>query len=65
MGPKKALTAEEGDNIKKEISVVKRQQENIMDLVEEVKALQVQNAEKERRLLHLENRVAGAVHQDQ
>lgn len=65
MGPKKTLTAEEGDDIKKsldflseEISVVRAQQKSIMDLVEEVKALRFQNAEKDRRLLQLENRVA-------
>ncbi|CAL8402585.1 unnamed protein product [Gadus morhua 'NCC'] len=66
MGPKKALTAEEGEDIKKsldflseEISVVSKQQKSILDLVEEVKALRIQNAEKDRRLVHLENRVAG------
>lgn len=65
MGPKKALTAEEGDDIKKsldflseEISVVKQQQKTILNLVEEVKALRIQNAEKDRRLAHLESRVA-------
>lgn len=65
MGPKKALTTEEGDEIKKsldfmteEISTVKLQQKAILDLVEEVKALRLQNAEKDRRLVHLENRVA-------
>lgn len=65
MGPKKALTAEEGDDIKKsldfmsgEISVVKLQQKAILDLVEEVKALRIQNAEKDRRLVQLESRVA-------
>ena len=65
MGPKKALMAEEGDDIKKslyflseEISVVKKQQKSILDLVEEVKALGIQNAEKDRRLVHLESRVA-------
>ena len=65
MGPKKAPTAEEGEDIKKsldflseEISVVSKQQKSILDLVEEVKALRIQNAEKDRRLVHLENRVA-------
>lgn len=65
MGPKKALTAEEGDDIKKsldflseEIYVVKLQEKAIMDLVEEVKALRIQNTEKDRRLVHLESRVA-------
>lgn len=65
MGPKKVLSAEEGDDIKKslefmteEISTVKLQQKAILDLVEEVKALRIQNAEKDRRLAYLENRVA-------
>ncbi|CAM4548702.1 unnamed protein product [Leuciscus chuanchicus] len=62
---KKALTAMEGDDIKKslefmteEISAVKLQQKSILDLVEEVKALRIQNAEKDRRLVYLESRVA-------
>ncbi|KAL3966351.1 heterogeneous nuclear ribonucleoprotein R [Sarotherodon galilaeus] len=57
MGPKKVLSAEEGDDIKKslefmteEISAVKLQMKAILDLVEEVKALRIQNAEKDRRL---------------
>lgn len=65
MGPKKVLSAEEGDDIKKslefmteEISTVKLQQKAILDLVEEVKALRIQNAEKDQRLAYLENRVA-------
>ena len=65
MGPKKALAAEEGEEIKKsleflteEISVVKLQQKAILDLVEEVKALRIQNPEKDRGLVHLESRVA-------
>jgi len=65
MPPKKALTTVEGDDIKKslefmteEISDVKLQQKSILDLVEEVKALRIQNAEKDRRLVYLENRVA-------
>lgn len=65
MGPKKVLSAEEGDDIKKslefmteEISTVKLQQKAILDLVEEVKALRIQNAEKDRRLAYLENRMA-------
>ncbi|KAL3991233.1 [histone H3]-lysine4 N-trimethyltransferase PRDM7/9 [Sarotherodon galilaeus] len=65
MGPKKVLSAEEGDDIKKslefmteEISAVKLQMKAILDLVEEVKALRIQNAEKDRRLAYLENRVA-------
>ncbi len=46
MGPKKMLSAEEVDDIKKlldclteEVSAVRPQQKNILDLVEEVKAL--------------------------
>jgi len=65
MPPKRALTTVEGDDIKKslefmteEISDVKLQQKSILDLVEEVKALRIQNAEKDRRLVYLENRVA-------
>ncbi|CAJ1059656.1 uncharacterized protein LOC120437470 [Xyrichtys novacula] len=61
MGPKKTLTAEEGDDIKnsldflsEEISIVKLQQKSILDLVEEVKALRTQNAKKDQRLVHLE-----------
>lgn len=59
------MTAEEGDELKKtleflaeEISAVKQQQKGILELVEEVKALRIQNAEKDRRLAELENRVA-------
>ncbi|KAG8014398.1 hypothetical protein GBF38_017552 [Nibea albiflora] len=50
MGPKKALTAEEGNDYKsldflsEEISIVKLQQKSILDLVEEMKALRNQNA---------------------
>lgn len=41
-----------------DISAVKLQQKSILDLVEEVKALHIQNAEKDRRLVYLESRVA-------
>ena len=65
MPPKRAMTAEEGDELKKtleflaeEISAVKQQQKGILELVEEVKALRIQNAEKDRRLVELESRVA-------
>lgn len=65
MPPKKVLTVEEGDELKKtleflagEISAIKQQQKGILSLVEEVKALRIQNAEKDRRLADLENRVA-------
>ncbi|KAJ8393943.1 hypothetical protein AAFF_G00054760 [Aldrovandia affinis] len=63
--PKKNLAAEELEDIKRsldflteEISDVKLQQKTILELVEEVKALRIQNAEKDRRLDYLENRVA-------
>ena len=65
MGPKKAPIADEVDDIKKsldflaeEISAVRLQQKGILELVEEVKSLRIQNAEKEKRLVFLENRVA-------
>uniref|UniRef100_A0A1A8RDI2 Uncharacterized protein n=1 Tax=Nothobranchius rachovii TaxID=451742 RepID=A0A1A8RDI2_9TELE len=65
MGLKKALTAEEGDDIKKsldflseEMTAVKLQQKAILNLVEEVKALRIQNAEKDQSLAFLESRVA-------
>ncbi|KAJ8389951.1 hypothetical protein AAFF_G00112360 [Aldrovandia affinis] len=63
--PKKNLAAEELEDIKRsldflteESSDVKLQQKTILELVEEVKALRIQNAEKDRRLDYLENRVA-------
>ncbi len=65
MPPKKALTAEEGDELKKtleflaeEISAVKQQQKGLLGLLEEVEALWIQNAEEDRRLVDVENRVA-------
>lgn len=64
MPPKKAMTAEEGEDLKQtleflagEISAVKQQQKDILALVEEVKVLRIQNAEKDRRVAELENRV--------
>ncbi|KAI4793662.1 hypothetical protein KUCAC02_032576 [Chaenocephalus aceratus] len=64
MGPKKTQSAEEVDEIKKsvdfiagEISPVRLQQKGILDLVEEVKILRIQNAEKDKGLEYLENRV--------
>ncbi|KAI9545174.1 hypothetical protein NQZ68_038887 [Dissostichus eleginoides] len=64
MGPKKTQSAEEVDEIKKsldflavEISAVRLQQKGILDLVEEVKILRIQNAEKDKRLEYLESRV--------
>ena len=67
MGPKKTLTltTEEVDDIKKsldflseEVSAVRMQQKNILKLVDEVKVLRLQNAEKDKRLAYLENWVA-------
>ncbi|KAL7387362.1 hypothetical protein ABVT39_022561 [Epinephelus coioides] len=59
------MTAEEGDELKKtlqflaeEMSAVKQQQKGILELVEEVKALWIQNAEKDWHLAELEKRVA-------
>lgn len=56
---------EEVDDIKKaldflseEVSAVRLQQKGILKLVEEVKALRIQNEEKDKRLTFLENRVA-------
>ncbi|KAI9535998.1 hypothetical protein NQZ68_038405 [Dissostichus eleginoides] len=64
MGPRKTQSAEEVDEIKKsleflagEISAVRLQQKGILDLVEEVKILRIQNAEKDKRLEYLESRV--------
>lgn len=67
MGPKKnlTLTTEEVDDIKKsldflseEVSAVRTQQKNILKLDDEVKVLRLQNAEKDKWLAYLENRVA-------
>lgn len=66
MPPKKyPARAEEVDDIKRsldmlteEVSVVRQQQKTIMSLVEEVKALRLQNIEKDKRIMSLENRVA-------
>ena len=62
MGPKKLPVV---DDIKKsldflseEVSAVRLQQEGILTLVEEVKALCIQNEEKDRKIAFLENRVA-------
>jgi len=65
MPPKKIPPhAEEVDDIKRsldmlteEVSVVRQQQIAIMSLVEEVKALRLENSEKEKRIFSLENRV--------
>uniref|UniRef100_A0A667WNB1 DUF4795 domain-containing protein n=1 Tax=Myripristis murdjan TaxID=586833 RepID=A0A667WNB1_9TELE len=65
MGPKKAPSVEEVDDIKRsldflteEVSAVRLQQNSILKLVEEVKALRIQNEEKDKRLAFLESRVA-------
>lgn len=65
MAPKKVPTVEEMEDIKKsldflgeEVSAVRLQQRNILDMVEEIKALRLQNIEKEKRIVFLENRVA-------
>lgn len=69
MGPKRIMSNEEVDDIKKsldflteEVSAVRLQQRNILELVEEVKALRIQNTEKDKRLLVLESRVAELEH---
>lgn len=65
MPPKKQPAIEEIDDIKRsldflseEITAVRLQQKAILDLVTEVKALRLQNKEKDKRLAFLENRVA-------
>lgn len=65
MGPRKILAAEEVEDIKKsldllaeEVSAVRLQQKSILDLVEEVKVLRLQNAEKDKRICYLESKVA-------
>uniref|UniRef100_A0A1A7X4L8 Uncharacterized protein n=1 Tax=Iconisemion striatum TaxID=60296 RepID=A0A1A7X4L8_9TELE len=65
MGPKKATAIEEVDDIKRsleflseEVSAVRLQQKGILALVEEVKALRIQNEEKDKRITFLESRVA-------
>ncbi|KAI4794798.1 hypothetical protein KUCAC02_031831, partial [Chaenocephalus aceratus] len=64
MGPKKTIAAEEVEDIKKsldflaeDISAVRLQQKNILDLVKEFKDLRIQNAEKDKRITYLESRV--------
>ena len=64
MGPKKTIAAEEVEDINKsldflaeDISAVRLQQRNILDLVKEVKDLRIQNAEKDKRITYLESRV--------
>lgn len=61
MGPKKNLSVEEVDDIKRsldflteEVTTVRLKQKLILDLVEEVKSLKLQNSEKEKRIDFLE-----------
>lgn len=72
MGPKKNPHFEDVDDLKKsiddlkksiddlitEVSAVKKQQEEILKLVADVKALRQANEEKDRRISQLESRVA-------
>lgn len=65
MPPKKNLSAEEGGEIKEaldfltsEVSAIKEQQKTILGLVLEVKQLKQANAEKDKRIDFLENRVS-------
>ena len=59
MGPKKAPIADEVDDIKKSLNFLAEEISAVrLELVEEVKSLRIQNAEKEKRLVFLENRVA-------
>ncbi|CAL8305163.1 unnamed protein product [Merluccius merluccius] len=65
MPPKKNLTAGDGESIKEsldflsaEVAAIKQQQKTILDLVLEVKQLKLQNAEKDKQLLYLDNIVA-------
>ena len=65
MGPKKNLQMEEDvEDIKKslnflteEVTAVRKLQSSILDLVKEVKTLRIQNAEKDKQLADLENKV--------
>ena len=62
MGPKKLPEVddikESLDFLSEEVTAVRLQQEGILTLVEEVKALCIQNEEKDRKIAFLENRVA-------
>lgn len=65
MGPKKAAAIEEVDDIKtsreflsEEVSAVRLQQKDILALVEEVKALRIENEEKDKRITFLKSRIA-------
>ncbi|MEQ2208023.1 hypothetical protein XENOCAPTIV_023342 [Xenoophorus captivus] len=65
MGPKKNPVLEDFEEIRKamdflsgETSAIRLQQKYILDLVEEVKALQLLNVEKNKRITVLENHMA-------
>lgn len=50
------------DFLTEEVTAVRLQQQNILDLVERVKALQIQSTKKDKRVTHLESRVADLKH---
>uniref|UniRef100_A0A087YQP1 L1 transposable element RRM domain-containing protein n=1 Tax=Poecilia formosa TaxID=48698 RepID=A0A087YQP1_POEFO len=65
MGPRKTPASEDLDDIKKsldflseEVTAIRLHQNNILDLVKEVKSLRLSNEEKDKRIAALENRVA-------
>lgn len=65
MGPKKSPSSEDFDDLKKsidelvaEVSVVKKQQTEILKLVADVKELRLANEEKDKRISQLEKTVA-------
>ena len=65
MGPKKAFTAEEAEEIKRsldflseEVAAMRKQQRDILDLAGEIKVLRLQSEEKDKRIIHLESRVS-------
>lgn len=65
MGPRKAPLVENMEDLKRsldfvheEVSAIRVQQRSILELMEEVKALRLQNIEKEKRIASLEERVA-------
>lgn len=64
MPPKKSPTPEEFEDIKtsinsliEEVTAVRVQQKQLLELLEEVKQLRLQNVEKDRRIVELERRV--------
>lgn len=63
MGPKKNQSSDDFDDLKKsidelvaEVSVVKKQQAEILKLVADVKELRLANEEKDKRISQLEKR---------